>query len=98
MVIVIKADCNLGEEGTTMTEITEQELNEMVPLINEIRNNSGYFPTGSKMHYEDPSIQDIYGKFPGIENFISRIPCPISGIERISEIHVFSEAPSSLYM
>jgi hypothetical protein len=98
MVIVIKVDCNPGEEETTVTEITEQELNEMVPLINEIRNNSGYFPTGTKIHFEDPSIQDLYGRFPGIENFISRIPCPISGIERISEIHVFSEALSSLYM
>ena len=98
MTIIVKVDCNAGEEGMYMSEITAEEANILDPLLNEIFKHSGYFPTGDKYHYGDPTVEDLYGQFQGIEDFISRIPSPLHGIERISEIHIFCEAPVSLYM
>ena len=98
MTIIVKVDCNAGEEGMYMSEITGEEFDILKPLIDEIFRRQGYFPTGSKYNYGDPTVEDLYGGFPGIDDFISRIPSPLHGIERISEIHVFCEAPVSLYM
>jgi hypothetical protein len=98
MKIIIHVDCDLGEDSMWMSDISPEEFEILKPLIDEIYKNSGYFPTGSKWNLEDPTVEDLYGGFKGIEDFISRIPCPIHGIERISEIYVFCEEPFSLYM
>lgn len=97
--IVIKVDSVEGEENTRITEITGQELEVLWPLLCYIRDNfSGYFPTGRFLIPSDPSPEELYSKFLGWNQLISRIPEPFSGIKRLTEINVFSETPESLYM
>ena len=98
MKIVIKVDCNEGEENMWISDIDESQVRTMYQLITEIHRWNGYFPTGSKWQPGQPSIEDLYGNFPGIADFITRLPSPPSGIERISEIYVLSQEVISLFM
>lgn len=98
MKIVIKVDCSEGEENMWISDIDYMQLEVLGPLVTEIHNREGYFPTGSKWQPDQPSIEDLYGRFPGIADFITRLPSPPSGIERISEIYVLSGEVISLFM
>lgn len=97
--LIITVDCLEGEEGTKLTEITDQELNLVWPLLNYIKNEfSGYFSTGSYYNSEDPNVFDLYSHLLGWKELITRLPEPTSGIKKILEVKVFSENPVILYM
>lgn len=97
--IIISVECKEGEECTKLTEINESELGNLWPLLNYIKfNYSGYFATGNYLKKKDPSPNILYSNLTGWKELITRLPEPISGIKRISEIKVFSETPVSLYM
>lgn len=101
LTFVAIVDCNEGEESTMLSEISVDELNAIDPLLLDIRNHQGYYPTGDFLVYPDPSPEDLYGGRYGHEVFRaldSRLPTPSGGFRRIIEIKVFSESPTSLYM
>lgn len=97
---IIEVDCDEGEENISITEISLNELNQVNPLLLDIRENQGYYPTGDFLVYPDPSPEEFYGtRFrESFDILESRLPCPKSGFKRILEIKVFSEPPISLYM
>ena len=97
MTIIIKVDCEPGEESVSTNLITPEELETLNLLLLEIRNNFGYFPTGKYYIYPDPSPEILYSRFP-VKLLGSFLPNPISGIKKILEINVFSESPITLYM
>jgi len=96
--IIIKVDSKEGEESLWFSYISEEELIEMGPLINEIIKNGGYFPTGSYIGNDDPRPDVLYSGLPGWKILTSRLPTPLSGFKKILEIHVFKDNPNSLYM
>ena len=98
-IIIIKADVPEGEEGTWMTRIEERELHDLLPLLEEIKRNEGYFPSPVFRVEPDPKPEILYSHFPGWSSLISRLPTPKTGIRRILEVHFFpSEDVKSLYM
>ena len=96
--IILKVDAVEGEESTWVSKISEEELTEMKSLLEAIFKNNGYFPTDNKCEEGDPRADLLYSSYPGWKSLITRLPTPISGYRKIVEIHVFSGAPTSLYM
>lgn len=97
--IVIIVEASEGEETTRITEITVSELEVLWPLLCYIRDSyGGYFSTGKYRKGKDPTPEELYSMYPGWKELITRFPEPKSGVKRISEIHIFSETPKSLYM
>lgn len=97
---IVEVDCNEGEENISVSEISLTELNQVNPLLLDIREHQGYYPTGDFLVYPDPSPEELYGsRFKDVFDILeTRLPCPKSGFKRIIEIRVFSEPSSSLYM
>jgi hypothetical protein len=96
MYVLIKVDAVEGEEGSWITEIGDSEVRDLWELLKEIEKNSGYFP--SKTIDGDPRADILYSGFRGWNSLISRLPTPPSGYHKIIEVHIFKEAPISLYM
>jgi len=96
MNLLIKVDAREGEESTWMTYITKEELHILKPLLLEIKNHEGYFPTGQYLE-DEPKPELLYSGYQGWNILKGRLPTPISGFKRITEIHIYDE-PSSLYM
>lgn len=97
---IVEVDSDEGEENISISKISLDELNQINPLLLEIKNNRGYYPTGDFLIYHTSSPEEIYGiRFKKAFDILeSRLPCPRSGFRRIIEINVFSEPPTSLYM
>lgn len=98
MYILIKVDAREGEESCWVTEIGEHEACEVWELLKEIEKNSGYFPTSNHIKEGDPRPDLLYSGFSGWNSLVTRLPTPVSGFHKITEVHVFREAPISLYM
>ena len=98
MFILIKVDAREGEESSWVTEIKEDEISRLWELLKEIEKNSGYFPTPNHIKEGDPRPDLLYSGFSGWNSLVTRLPTPASGFYKITEVHVFQEAPISLYM
>ena len=98
MFILIKVDAREGEESSWVTEISVDEACEVWKLLKEVEKNSGYFPTPNHIKEGDPRPDLLYSGWAGWNSLITRLPTPISGFNKIIEVHVFQEAPTSLYM
>jgi hypothetical protein len=98
MYIFIKVDAREGEESSWVTEIVEDEIFGLWELLKEIEKNSGYFPTPNHIKEGDPRPDLLYSGFSGWNSLVTRLPTPVSGFHKITEVHVFHEAPISLYM
>ena len=98
MYIFIKVDAREGEESSWVTEIGEHEACEVWELLKEIEKNSGYFPTPNHIKEGDPRPDLLYSGFSGWNSLVTRLPTPVSGFHKITEVHVFQETPISLYM
>ena len=96
MNLLVRVDSREGEESTWMTYITEEELRKLRPLLDELKKNSGYFPTGTYLE-DEPKPEILYSGYEGWNILKGRLPTPISGFKRILEIHVYND-PISLYM
>lgn len=98
MKIQILVEARYGEESNWISDINESEFELLNPLLAEIEKRRGYFPTGSYYTYPDPNPLDLYSEFPGLEVLKRLLPTPIHGFGRISEVHVFTVDPISLYI
>lgn len=98
MKIQILVEARYGEESNWISDINEYELNQLNPLLAEIERRKGYFPTGDYYVYPDPNPNDLYSEFPGLEILKRLLPTPIHGFGKISEVHVFTVDPISLYL
>ena len=98
MYILIKVDAREGEESCWVTEIGMNEISSLWELLKEIEKNSGYFPTPNHIKDGDPRPDLLYSGWPGWNSLTTRLPTPVSGFHKITEVHVFQGAPTSLYM
>jgi hypothetical protein len=98
MFILIKVDAREGEESCWVTEIGMDEISILWELLKEIEKNSGYFPTPNHIKEGDPRPDLLYSGWAGWNSLVTRLPTPVSGFHKITEVHVFQEAPISLYM
>ena len=98
MKIQVLVEARYGEESSWVSDISEEELNLLNPLLADIENRKGYFPTGDYYEYPDPSPYELYSQYPGLEVLKKILPTPIHGFGKISEIHVFTVDPISLYI
>lgn len=98
MKIQILVEARYGEESNWVSDINEYEFSQLNPLLAEIERRKGYFPTGDYYEYPDPSPDDLYAEYPGLEILKRLLPTPIHGFGRISEVHVFTVDPISLYL
>lgn len=98
MKIQILVEARYGEESNWISDINESELNQLNPLLAEIERRKGYFPTGDYYVYPDPNPDDLYSEYPGLAILKRLLPTPVHGFGRISEVHVFTVDPISLYL
>jgi len=98
MNIFIRVETVEGEESNWLSGITEEEMRLLEPLLLEVKDQGGYFPTGQFLMKGEPRPEILYSSFPGWSILKGRLPEPRSGIKRILEVHVFREDPISLYM
>ena len=98
MKIQVLVEARYGEESNWLSDVTEEELNLLNPLLAEIERRRGYYPTGDYYTYPDPKPEDLYGSYPGLQILRRMLPTPIHGFGRISEVHVFTVDPISLYI
>ena len=54
--------------------------------------------TPNQIKEGDPRPDLLYSGWPGWNSLITRLPTPISGFHKITEVHIFPGAPTSLYM
>jgi len=98
MIFIAKTDSREGEESFWISEISKEILDTLTPLLIELKNNNGYFPTGDNIIPGETNISDLYGKFDTLQELINRLPTPIHGFLRIEEINVIEGNVSTLYM
>lgn len=98
MKIQILVEARYGEESNWVSDIDQSEFELLNPLLAEIEKRNGYFPTGDYYTYPDPNPLDLYREFPGLEILKRLLPTPLHGFGRISEVHVFTVDPISLYI
>lgn len=98
MKIQVSVECRYGEESIWVSDINEEELNLLNPVLAEIEMRKGYFPTGEYYIHPDPKPEDLYSHFQGWTVLNRILPSPVHGFGKISEVHVFMNDPMSLYM
>ncbi len=98
MKIQILVEARYGEESNWVSDINQEEFNLLNPLLAEIERRRGYYPTGDYYSYPDPNPEDLYSEYPGLPVLKRLLPTPIHGFGRISEVHVFTSDPISLYI
>lgn len=98
MKIQVLVEARYGEESNWISDVSEEELNLLNPLLAEIERRRGYYPTGEYYIFPDPKPEDLYSSFPGYEILKRILPTPTHGFGRISEVHVFTVDPISLYI
>lgn len=87
MRILVEVNCEEGEEYLRLTEITEEALNRIIPIINYVFNElNGYYPTGD--YYTRNSKVEILQQQTYIEEFEYILPLPKHGFDRIINIEV----------
>lgn len=91
MRILFIVECREGEESMWLSEIDTQELNLITPLLEVIKNNQGYFPTGSYISQEGPKVEELYGWVEGFSIINRFLPTPIHGFSKINEVLLFQE-------
>ena len=98
MKLQIIVDCRYGEESNWVSEINEDELNKLNPLLADIETRRGYYPTGDYYTYPDPSPKELYSSYSGWEILQRLLPTPTHGFAKISEVHIFTGDTMSLYL
>lgn len=98
MKILILVESRVGEESMWVSDITEEEMNKLEPLLYEIKNRNGYYPTGDYYVFPDPKPEELYKNFDGFEILRTRLPTPINGFGKIREVTVMTGDSYSLYM
>jgi hypothetical protein len=98
MKILILVESRIGEESMWVSDITEEEMSKLEPLLYEIQKRNGYYPTGSYYTSPDPKPEELYKYFDGFEILRTRLPTPINGFGKIREVTVMTGDSYSLYM
>lgn len=101
--ISITADTNDGDYITQVSDINEEILELIIPVIRAIANFKPYqsgdknwkhfhnFPIGEchRDHLGEKSVKDLYGHLPGLEEFLKIIPYNEYGIHTIKSVEVY---------
>lgn len=95
MQILFIVDCHEGEESRWLSEINEEELNLITPLLEKIKENDGYFPTGQFIYPGESNIEAMYGHLEGFRIINRFLPTPIHGFSKIEEVLLFTQDPIS---
>lgn len=99
MKIQVSVECRYGEESTWVSDINQEEFDALNPVLAEIEQRRGYFPTGDYYVSPDPKPEELYSHHQFGWTVLNRIlPSPIHGFGKINEVHVFMNDPISLYI
>lgn len=86
MRILVEVNCEPGEEYLRLSNISEDDFKTILPLINLIMENEGYYPTGDFVRdelpesiYKHQNIQELFEKF---------LPMPKQGFSNIISIEI----------
>lgn len=92
--IWIQGDTNDADYVSEMTDITEEELESIIPIIEAIKDCKEFHNWQNE--YDDITIEELYPQFfkngeelPEMEYFYELLPCGEYGIHSITEIKVF---------
>lgn len=96
MQILFQVECRDGEESNWLSEINEEELNLINPLLDAIKASEGYFPTGTYVIPGEPKTEDIYGSIPGFGIINRFLPTPLHGFCKIKSVYLFENNPKIL--
>lgn len=93
--IYIYADTNDGDMVASLNEITDEQIQQYLPLITAIKNNNGNFVTGSDYFDAHELAGNVYESFGQefIEDFIDAFIPPTDngiGIHTIDEIKILT--------
>jgi hypothetical protein len=84
--IYITADTNDGDYIYQLSQITEEQLEEIQPVIDAVKANNGDFSCRDM----GDSGERLYGDLPGYDEFYDHVPRGQYGIHTIESIEVFT--------
>jgi len=91
--ILVKVLCLEGEESLTINTVNDLDMESLNPLLLDIKQRGGYFPTGKFYQAGMPSPVQLYSHFLGWDIFRSILPQPVSGINKIIRVELFNGEP-----
>lgn|SRR5574344_7210 len=91
--IIIRVACRDGEDSMSYNTIEDDDISVLNPLLQDIKEHRGYFPSGSFIEPDKPSAKDLYDNYVGWDILGSILPKPKSGIIAIIDIMLYKENP-----
>jgi hypothetical protein len=98
ILMIIEVACNLGEESISINNVSDLDISVLEPMLIDIKNHRGYYPTGSYIRPGQPTARDLYRSYQAWDIFESLIPKPRSGFSTILSIKLFKEKPLEMDM
>ena len=96
--MIIQVACNSGEESISINNVSDLDISVLEPMLIDIKNHRGYYPTGSYIRPGHPTARDLYRSYQAWDIFESLIPKPRSGFSTILSIKLFKEKPLEMDM
>lgn len=86
--IYVEADYNDGDYTSRMSEITDEEIELIRPVVKAISSNKGSYLTGDCLEDRATSPEELYGHLEGFDLFEDVIPSAEYGIHTITEVKI----------
>ena len=87
------------ESCISIEKVSEVDIEVLQPLLDDIRNHRGFYPTGRKwIAKAGLSAKDLYHNHVGWDVWESIIPRPVSGFSTILSVHLFDSEPWKMDM
>ena len=86
--IYVEADYNDGDYTSRLSEITDEEIELIRPVIKAIGNNGGDYRTQDCVYEGAKSSEELYGDLKNFDLFDEYTPSSEYGIHTITEIKI----------
>ena len=96
MIIVVAGEP--GEDCISIATVSDTDMEVLEPMLVDIKNHRGYYPTGKAIKKGRPTARDLYHNYQGWDVFESIIPRPLSGFSTILSVSLYKEEPLRMQM
>ena len=87
-----------GEECISINTVSDTDMEVLEPMLMDIREHRGYYPTGKYRKPGEPTARDLYHHHVAWDVWESIIPRPISGFSTIISVKLYKEKPLKMNM
>ena len=96
--MIVEVLAEPGESNIAITDVSDTDMEVLEPMLLDIQQHRGYYPTGGMCKRGQPTARDLYRKHQGWDVFESIVPRPPSGVNRIISVRLFRQEPLKMEM